>query len=523
MFFLESNKKVFSILFVMYFIVNIPILINFNGIYWDDWTLIGQSLETLNRTFFNAIGYSGYMISYLHYFMINELGVYSYRLFTFILLFLSGWFVFKILSTVSIFSLKDRFFITILFLIAPLYSAKIALIDFPYTLYSFLFFLGFFILSSYIYRLNIFIRMIILLIFFLSFLVNSLLVFYAIVLIYMFYRLYDTKLSFIKNSILFLKTKLDFLFLPIVFFIVKSIWFVSRGAHGSEYNKISIFNMINPIGYLKTISYSFFEPIFILVGDKYFGLLIGLIIFLLVIFRKKLIFTKNYDENEKYNLGLFLLGLLIFALGTMPYVAVGKIPTSEDWLSRFQLLLPLGFSIVLFYGLKFIVRKEIFTNMIIVIICAFGFFHIKEQTIYNMDWYYQQSIIENFKNNEDLRQHTTFIIENTVKDKFAKSRDFRFYEINGMSKKIFGDDKRLFVNNKKEIELYKEYKNYDEYSFKSWFYEDPKVLLIRDNNNFQKLVIKEKLQYFMKLKYFELFNEEKFKELVKELVEIEVK
>ena len=49
------------------------------------------------------------------------------------------------------------------------------------------------------------------------------------------------------------------------------------------------------------------------------------------------------------------------------------------------------------------------------------------------------------------------------------------------------------------------------------------VLLIRDNNNFQKLGTRAKLQYFMKLKYFELFNEEKFKKLVKELVEIEVK
>ena len=88
--FLESNKKVFLILFSIYFLVNIPMLLNFNGIYWDDWTLVDQSIETLNRTFFDAVGYSGYATSYLHYFMINELGIYSYRLFTFILLFLKN-------------------------------------------------------------------------------------------------------------------------------------------------------------------------------------------------------------------------------------------------------------------------------------------------------------------------------------------------------------------------------------------------------------------------------------------------
>ena len=49
---LESNKKVFLILFSIYFLVNIPMLLNFNGIYWDDWTLVDQSIETLNRFFF---------------------------------------------------------------------------------------------------------------------------------------------------------------------------------------------------------------------------------------------------------------------------------------------------------------------------------------------------------------------------------------------------------------------------------------------------------------------------------------
>lgn len=494
--FLESNKKVFLILFSIYFLVNIPMLLNFNGIYWDDWTLVAHSIETLNRTFFGAVGYSGYATSYLHYFMINELGIYSYRLFTLILLFLSGWFIFKILSTISIFSSQDRFFITILFLVAPLYSAKIALIDFPYTFYSFLFFLGFLILSSYIYRLNLFVRVMVLIIFFFSFFVNSLLVFYAVVLLYIFYKIYNTKLSFIKNFILFIKTKIDFIILPILFFIVKSIWFVSSGAHGSDYNKISIFAMLNPINYLKSFSYSFVEPIAISFASKGFGILFVIIVFLIVFFRKKLNFSQNCEENPSYTLSLLFLGVIVFIFGAMPYIAVGKFPTSEDWLSRFQLLLPLGFSLVLFYTLKLILKKEIFTNTIIICIIAFSFFHIKEQIMYNIDWFYQKSIIENFKENEEIKNNTTFIIDNKIQDKFAKNRVFRFYEINGMSKKIFEDDKRLFVNSIKDIKLYKQYKEYDEYNFKSWIYESPKLLLITNNFNFEKLRNKEKTNFF---------------------------
>ena len=521
--FLESNKKVFLILFSIYFLVNIPMLLNFNGIYWDDWTLVGHSLETLNITFFGAVGYSGYATSYLHYFMINELGIYSYRIFTFILLFLSGWFIFKILSTISIFSSQDRFFITILFLVAPLYSAKIALIDFPYTFYSFLFFLGFLILSSYIYRLNLFVRVMVLIIFFFSFFVNSLLVFYAVVLLYIFYKIYNIKLNFIQNSILFVKTKIDFIILPILFFIVKSIWFVSSGAHGSDYNKISIFAMLNPFSYLKSFSYSFVEPIAISFASKGFGILFVIIVFLMVFFRKKLNFSQNCEENPSYKLSLLFLGVIVFIFGAMPYIAVGKVPTSEDWLSRFQLLLPLGFSLVLFYTLKLILKKEIFTNTIIICIIAFSFFHIKEQIMYNIDWFYQKSIIENFKENEEIKNNTTFIIDNKIQDKFAKNRVFRFYEINGMSKNIFFDDKRLFANSIKEIELYKQYKNYDEYNFKSWVYESPKLLLITNNLEFNNLRFKDKIKYFIKLKYFEFFNPQEFKKLVKDLVEIKVK
>lgn len=521
--FLESNKKVFLILFSIYFLVNIPMLLNFKGVYWDDWTLVSQSIETLNRTFFDAVGYSGYVVSYLHYFMINELGIYSYRLFTFVLLFLSGWFVFKILSTISMFSLQDRFFITILFLTAPLFSAKIALIDFPYTFFSFLFFLAFLILSSYIYRLNLLVRIIVLIIFFFSFFVNSLLVFYALVLLYVYYKIYDTKLNFVKNSILFIQTKIDFILLPILFFVVKSIWFVSSGAHGSDYNKISILSMLNPTKYLFSFYFSFIEPIIISISNKNLVFFILFIIVVFIIFRKKSILIRNDVVDLKLNLVLLVLGTLIFILGSMPYIAVGKIPTLNDWDSRFQLLLPLGFAMVLFYGLKFIVRTEILNHLIIIFIFLFSFFHIKEQIKYNIDWFYQQSVIENFRYNEDIKNNTTFVVENMVHDKFAKNRVFRFYELNGMSKKAFNDDKRLFVNDKIELDLYNKYKYYDEYNFSSWIYDEPKKLIISKNSNFENLKNKEKNYYLFKLKYFELFDRQKFASLVKNLIQIEVK
>ena len=359
--FLENNKKVFLVLFTIYFIINIPLLINFNGIYWDDWTLVGHSLDTLNRTFFEAVGYAGYFFAYMHYHMINYLGVYSYRLLTFILLFLNSYFVFKILYAIPIFSSKDRFFITLFFLIAPLYDAKIALIDFSYTLHSTLFFFAFYILSATLNDLRPLKRILILVLFFISFLVNPLLVFYAMVLVYIFYKSYNSQICFLNNVAYYIKNNFDFILLPVLFFIVKSIWFLSSEVYRSDYNKISIYAILNPVLYAKSFVAGFLEPI--LTSLNIFSSITAVFIFFAIvcfyIFKK--MHTVNCNHDNKNNMVLIILSVFVFAFGAMPYIAVGKIPASEDWSSRFQLLLPLGFAMVLYYGLGFLFKIKVYS------------------------------------------------------------------------------------------------------------------------------------------------------------------
>lgn len=522
--FLENNKKVFLVLFTIYFIINIPLLINFNGIYWDDWTLVGHSLDTLNRMFFDAVGYAGYSVSYLHYYMINGLGVYSYRILTFALLFLSGYFVFKILYTIPIFSSKDRFFITLFFLIAPLYDAKIAIINFPYTLYSTLFFFAFYILSVAFNDLKLSKRILILVLFFISFLVNSLLVFYAIVLVYIFYKTYNSQISFLNNVTYYIKNNFDFILLPVLFFIVKSIWFLSSEVYRSDYNKISMYAIFNPKFYFKSSVTGFIEPIFTSLNIISSVTIIFIFFAIVCSYIFKKMHICNYKHTNKNNIVLIVLGVIIFALGAIPYIAVGKIPVSEDWSSRFQLLLPLGFAMVLYYGLGFLFKIKVYEYILTYFILAFCCTHIAEQTRYNIDWFYQQSIIENYRGNKDIKNYTTFFLENRIQNKFAKNRLLRFYEINGMSKMAFGDDKRLFVYNQNELELYgKKYRVFNENNFSSWIQEDAVVVYLKSNEKFEASSEKNKLKTFLRLKYYELFDKENFKNLIKDLVTIEVK
>lgn len=511
--FLESDKKVFWILFSIYFIVNIPFLLNYNAIYWDDWVIVDQDLETLNTMFTQAVGYAGYIITYMHYFMINYLGVFSYRVLTFLLLFFSGWFVFKILNTVVLFSRKDAIFLIIFFLLAPLYNGKIALINFPYTLFSFIFFLAFYLLSNAYGNLVIRKRIFILSLFFISFLVNSILVFYAIVLIYIFYVNYSLNKNIFKNIIYFIKTNMDFIFLPIIFYIIKSVWFKPFGAY-ERYNEINLVLGFDLETYKQLFLFNFFEPILLSI-KPFFGIFICCF-FAFTLY--SIIINKSKEELPKTNNILFLFGIIIFLLGSFPYLVVAKMPMLSDWFSRFQILLPLGFSFILYYCLNFVFRKSIKIFLSLILIFSFSMFHISEQIKYNIDWLYQQSIIENFENNEIIKKNTTFIVLSNLENSLAQNRQLRVYELNGMSKLAFKDDSRLFISNETEIEKYKKYQLNKNYNFLSWKFTKPIYLrLIGSDKN------KLNIGTIGRLKYLEITNKEEFKKEIKDLVIFEFK
>lgn len=519
--FLENNKKVFLVLFIIYFVTNIPLLINFNGIYWDDWVLFGNSIDTLNRMFFEAVGYAGYSASYMHYYMINSLGIYSYRILTFALLFLSGYFVFKILYTIPIFSSKDRFFITLFFLIAPLYDAKIAIINFPYTLYSTLFFFAFYILSVAFNDLKLSKRISILVLFFISFLLNALLVFYAIVLVYIFYKSYNRQVCFLNSVIYCIKNNFDFILLPIVFFAIKYTLFVPTGLY-ANYNSIDLSLALNLKQYYLVFIDSFYMPILVS--------LVGLPCFILIVLFIS-IFNLNISQTDRYKYGgiylyLLVLGFMIFFSGSFAYIVVSKPPAIYNWASRFQALLPLGFSFILYYGLKIlssILKLKIFIEyfLISILIVAFSIYSFRVQYGYNIDWLYQQGIMENFAHSPIVLENDTFAVAVNLGNKLAQKRILNFYELNGLSRRVLGSDNKLYFAyyDKYAFENYKMFLGHKQYNYSSWNKSDIINIRIDDNidNGFNG-GLKKSLLFFLKLRYLEIMDIKRFKAEIRKLL-----
>ena len=152
------------------------------------------------------------IIGYLHTFLL-KLGPPIYKLLTFLIFFINGILLDQILKRNAFISENNRFFICLLFLVSPLNIARVTLICFPYTFCTFLFFLAWFLLPTK--------RFISLILFLFSFTTNSLLVFYCLPIIEIFYTHY----KFNKNYILkFIKRNL-FLFLSIYFLFFENIFF----------------------------------------------------------------------------------------------------------------------------------------------------------------------------------------------------------------------------------------------------------------------------------------------------------
>lgn len=521
---IKNNGKSFFVLFIVFFISSSTLLLNFNGVYWDDWTLVNQEFSGIHSQFSQNSGKIGILLSGLHYTLINILGVYSYRFLTFILLFLSGLFVYNILKNTGLFSKTSLFFICVFYLLAPHFSGRVALIDFPYTLFLFVFFFSFFLLDSFRNQLSLPKRIVVLALFFLSFLVNSLLVFYALVLLYLFFYSYRQDTSFTKNCLSFIKIKLDFILLPLVFYLIKSIYFKPSGLYAG-YNDVSVLQLFNVKSYLLAFDFSFFQAIV----DS-LQTLPGLLSLALALPFVALLLGFKNDEpgpqnSDKYKNHIFyFFGILAFALGASPYIVTGKVPVSYGFNDRFQLLLPLGFSFMLWFGIKTLFNKKSQIVLSSFLVIVFVMHHIKEQAWYNVDYYHQLSIKHQFEINPDIKNNSTFIIDSRL-GKNLKHRILSVYELNGIAKLAYGNADRLFVNQLTEIEAYKTYCQYENYNCLGWQESQPITLILSpsDESLFKDdISFTRSIKSYLKLKYYEIFNKSKFNSIVDRLVMIEV-
>lgn len=429
---------------LLYLMAHGLMLLN-KGYYWDDWTFYNINAADAMREFVdNGNRWFGY---YLHLLFVAEPFI-NPRAFTFLAYLLAAILLHRTLLTVPEMTRQARFFVVLFFAVFPVNFARIEIV--PCAAYAasyFLFFLGLFLAARFEDKPRLSTRGLCHLCFLGSFFTNSLLVFYALVLLYLGYRNIRSLTGERRVEALrkFLASRLDFLLSPVVFWGMKRRFFMAQGPfYEGRYNVISIKEtLIAPLRVFQSFLTSFVEPI----QSSALALSPVLLIILAFVLYFWIHSEHSSDETtDSHDRAFLLLGGLAFALGVFPYVVVGKLPLLSDWDSRHQMLVPLGAALMLYYGVSIATRTLKMSDpatryLLSLLAVAFVARSADVDVSYQQDWFKQMSIVENIRSQKVFRERTTFVFRDDVTKWNTLDRKYRFYEYSGLLRYALGDEK----------------------------------------------------------------------------------
>ena len=214
-----------------YIISHIGLFFIADAIYFDDWFIYGVGKRKIFEIF-NQAGSFLPFTSYLHAYLL-PLGPWTYRILTFISFFVVTHLFDRIIFNSKLVNDEMRYVLVLFFTVLPFNIARVALINFPYTVCLTLFFI------AWRYK---HIRYIALPLFFISFATNSLHFFYIIIMAH-FYHEFAKDFKW-RTILKFVKARLDYLSLPLVYFSIKYTYYVPFGDYLGYNGEFSLKNLL---------------------------------------------------------------------------------------------------------------------------------------------------------------------------------------------------------------------------------------------------------------------------------------
>lgn len=359
------------------------------GTFWDDWTayfhdVVAKDLEGWESgrpyySFLIKLGWFG-----------NSFG---YRKLIFFIYYFYYLLAYLILRSIPLFKGKSPLYITALTICVPINDARVILANFPYAIGLLLFAAGFYV---FIKRVNgkkncIQFRLLSWLLFFASFILNSNLVMFGAVILYILIT---------NRNLRKILGYTDFIISPIIFFTLNKILFPTYG-HYANYNKVTLYGLVKsvlniPLAILKQtgkIAYRFANSSYIILGIMAFIWLVFLLIDLKI---------NKIDELAKNKIAIFVLGTVLLILGMYPYMVVrGSAGFSIAWIDgRDSMQLGIGCAMMI-YAI-FPRSKEVFFTMTLALLGIFQFNTAYLQ--YQREWYRELSFKNELISLDDARK-----------------------------------------------------------------------------------------------------------------------
>lgn len=444
---------------VIWSILTHGLLLLNDGIYWDGWLIYTylvdkdwNSLDTLFKETGGILTIKFLFYRFLRYF---PAVVFVFKFVAFLSITLSGILSFLIFMESGLCSRKDSLYIALLSLSFPAYQISIEQIT-TIILISYCLFLSACYLAIRAEKINsnyhALFRFFALVLFTLSFTINSLLVFYGGFFFIYVYYIYKHKFN--KHSLKFflrwfMLFRLDYVILPFLFWLISRTFFPPHGLY-INHNRISI--SISNI--IKVYNGFICNAVYGQLYNAFSNLISQPILILttfLIAFSVYSIFSLHkycfFEQNIKQHLLLLIFGIFLLLLGIFPYAVVGKIATISGWRTRHALLVGLPIAIILvpvirllFADNKGVISKLGFSFLVILML-ALNMSTMKYYFSWQARWVKDRSIMANLFNIKEAKEISVFWID----DQFPVGGEarYRFYEWSCMFKYIWGDERHL--------------------------------------------------------------------------------
>jgi len=395
------------------------VLLFLKSYFWDDWYIYFTQSDNGTKNYWDGYGYPP-----IHGFLqVDVLGSRPelFRLITLVCFFAAGWCLFHILSTVKLLRPEQVQLITILFLILPINSARVAMGQFVYSYSFFLFFLAWYLLAT---KRTLYVRSLSIPLFLMSFSMLALITFFALPCLHFLY----TRLLVLnpRRVSAYLSTATLASLAPLY-------WIISR--------------RINPP---QGAALAYLTPQRSGIAR---GLLLAICCAVLILWFVNSAKRRSHDGGRY---GLIVAGLAITVLGAFPYITSGRlvdisewtlnfVPRASDWDSRHQLLLGLGIALIivgLLGHVDSIFKRQCTTFF--VGICVF--WNVTYMHSYYLDSLKGEQVITALQNSNELENARFIMFDDQTTGRFnARGRNYRSYEWDGILAKAFGNDLKSAV------------------------------------------------------------------------------
>lgn len=516
---LSGTKRDILIITLIY-VASQSILLIVTGRWWDDWVFYNQTQEDLIKIASETGRISFFVvIKFAKLFPEN-----GYRIIVYLMYYFGALFFYATLKQALKINNKACCTICSLYVIIPVNDARIMLCVFPYAIGIFFFLAGFYLLTFIVNSdCKKVWRVVDLILFWLSYTLNADLVLYAIVLLYIL--VYEKTL---KNFIKYI----DYLFLPIVFYFGKKMFFTPYGGY-EGYNEVTIERLLKGIvNILPADIFAIMRVVYKLMLYGAIPAIIVCILFFIANWRKiwKIIISiyqgKSEDLVENENIGtsdivtikqlviLLIVGSIILSAGLFSYVVVRESYTIyiTGLEGRDAMLVSLGASIIIFTLCEFVLNKRIkIYGYSLIVMCGVVHFNVW-YLAYQSDYYRQLGFQYQLTLHEELSDSKNIVYLSNDAGKLSSTV---FYVLNANGEMAYGNQTRLIMGGFDNIHLL--YDDNLDYFVESGNYH------MRDYDITYKK-IDAIIEYSnpisaadtLKLKFYEIFNYEKFENWIKE-------